>query len=102
MNNQSRECYMGGYAVCMAYLNDNNYNKQLICTHITVPAVYKSDWQCDAHCWHDEGTYEFDLDNAEPTDSEEYRLIREDGGLMIGKGRVTKIIEVLKENVQEI
>ena len=96
---ESRECKLEGMAICEAQLD--NFRTEIVLTYITLPAIYTPDWQCDAYSWHDEGTYDYDIKNAEVKYPEEYKIITLDGKMIEGDNVITKILNVLKEDLRE-
>lgn len=54
----------------------NRLGTYFVITHITVPCTYIPDWQYDAHCWNDEGNYDYDYDDAVVTYPDEYEEIK--------------------------
>ena len=103
-NNTTREAILTGLALCLVKIN-NSIIPRYVITHITVPCTYTPDWQCDAYCWHDEGSYDYNYDNAYVTyleDFEEIRLFNDEKNHLIeGSGTITKLISVLEANLSE-
>ena len=97
----TREATLTGNALCKVQLK--NYWTVYVITMIKVKGTYTSDWQYDANCWHDEGTYDYDLKEAEVMYPDEYELIRlyGDKHLVEGDRPIVKLIEVLEDNLQE-
>ena len=92
------ECFLKGQAFCKVKVgNEEKY----VLTHITVPCTYTSDWQCDAHCWHDEGTCDYDMADAYVTYPDEYQEIDFYCEKFVdGNGEITELLEVIKDNLE--
>lgn len=98
---KTRDARLEGYAICRAKIK-GWIDFKIISTIITVNGTYTPDWQEDAHYWHDEGWYEYDLDEAEPVDVKDYAIIRDNGEVVSGDSEIIKIIEVLSNYLSEV
>lgn len=104
MESNTRETKLAGLALCEVKVN-NKMGTTYVITHITIPCTYTSDWQYDAHCWHDEGNFDYDYSDAVVTYPDEYEEIRlysdENEHLKEGTGEISKLIRVLQANLNE-
>ena len=98
-SNTTRETKLSGMALCEVKLSD--YRTYIVSTHITIPCTYTPDWQCDAHCWHDEGNFDFDTKDAYVTYPDEYKVIDVEGNVTEGDKEITKVVQVLRYNLNE-
>ena len=96
-NNTPRETILSGLALCEVKLS-NKLGSTFVITHITVPCTYTPDWQYDAHCWHDEGNFDYDYDNAfvtYPDEYEEIKLCNTKNHIETGNSTINKLINVI-------
>ena len=96
-NNTTRDATLTGMALCEVKLADR-LGTVFVITHITVPCTYTPDWQCDAHCWHDEGNFNYDYDDAfvtYPDEYEEIKLYNFKNHIEEGNSAIIKLINVL-------
>lgn len=96
-----RDYKLEGMALCKAEIDNNKYETEIVLTYISVSVKYTPDWQFDAYNWHNEGWYDYDIENVKAEYPDEYKYLTLDGELKEGKGKITKILEVLKENLHE-
>lgn len=103
-SNETRETKLVGLALCEVKI-DNKIGTTHVITHITIPCTYTPDWQCDAHCWHDEGSFDYDYSEAIVTHPDEYEEIRlysdEREHLKEGTGKIINLVKVLQANLNE-
>lgn len=90
-----------GQALIRAKIKNCGMSK-IVSTLIAVEADYTSDWQYDAYCWHDEGWFDYDLKYAEVAYPDEYVEIHLDGTTVKGDSEITKILEVLEYDINEV
>lgn len=94
-----RETMLEGYALCLVKIN---HIEEVVSTYIEVPAVYTSDWQVDGGFSHDEGQFDYDLNNdARIMYPDEYELIGPCGRKRDGKYKIDKLIRVFEADLEE-
>lgn len=98
---KTRDCELEGMAICKAEIDGKKYKSVIVVTYISVPAEYTPDYQNDVYTCHDEGYYTYDLEDAEAKYPDEYKYLTLEGELKEGEGKITRVIEVLEEYLQE-
>ena len=93
-----RETQLEGYALCLVSIGYADY---IVSTYISVPAIYTPDIQCDGGCYHDEGWFDYDFDNAVILYPDEYDFVGPCGRLREGKGKIDKLITVFEADLEE-
>lgn len=71
------EIKLYGYALMKVKIN-KRLGTYIVTSAVQANGEYIPDWQCDAHCWHDEGDYDYDLDSVTVRYPEEYDYIDQD------------------------
>lgn len=98
-SNTPRETKLEGMALCLVKIG---HREEVVSTMISIPAVYTPDWQCEvANWWHDEGSFDWDIKEAEVKYPDEYTIISVDGDTKEGTQPITELIQVLKEDTSE-
>lgn len=97
----TRECKLEGMAICKVQIDGKKHKSEIVRTYISVPAEYTPDWQLDAYSWHDEGFYTYDLEDADVKYPDEYKYLTLDGEMKQGEGKITMLLEVIKEDLEE-
>lgn len=90
-----------GHALIRAAVKNCGTSK-IVSTLIAVEADYTADWQYDAYCWHDEGWFDYDIREAGVVYPDEYIEIKLDGTTVEGDSEITKILEVLEYDLNEV
>lgn len=90
-----------GHALIRAVIKNCGMSK-IVSTLIAIEADYTADWQYDAHCWHDEGSFDFDIKEAGVVYPDEYIEIKLDGTTVKGDSEITRILEVLEYDINEV
>lgn len=93
-----RETQLEGYALCLVSIGHCDY---VVSTYISVPAIYTPDIQCDGGCYHDEGWFDYDLDDAILLYPDEYDFIGPCGRRREGRRPIDKLIKVFEADLEE-
>lgn len=93
-----RETKLEGYALCLVEIN---YIEEVVSTYIEVPATYIEDVQCDGGFYHDEGWFDYDLNEANIMYPDEYELIGPCGRKREGRYKISKLIKVFEADLEE-
>lgn len=93
-----RETKLEGYALCLVQIG---HQEKIVSTYIEVPAIYTSDWQVDGGFSHDEGWFDYDLNDATLLYPDEYDIIHAYGNKKEGTKVIDKLIRVFEADLQE-
>lgn len=93
-----RKTVLEGFALCLVEINSV---EKIVSTYIEVPAIYTSDLQCDGGCYHDEGWFDYDFENAEIVFPDEYEFIHAYGNKTQGRKPISKLIKVFEADLEE-
>lgn len=93
-----RETQLEGHALCLVEINGVD---EVVSTYIAVPAIYTPDVQCDGCCYHDEGWFDYDLDDAILLYPDEYDFIGPCGRRREGRRPIDKLIKVFEADLEE-
>ena len=93
-----RETKLEGYALCLVQINGV---EKIVSTYIEVPATYTSDWQTDGGFSHDEGWFDYDLNEATIMFPDEYEIIYSYGNKKEGTKIIDKLIRVFETDLEE-
>jgi hypothetical protein len=100
MEGNMRDCRLKGYALAVAKTT-KGWGHKVISVEIQCPATYTPDWQEDGGFMHDEGQYEYEINEAEPIDNTIYKVALLGGDFVQGEGKIEKIIQFLDWDIEE-